>query len=119
MRAFTVIVCCLVGSASAFAQDPPPRIPFLAADLHATVPRFPSSQELADSRNLTLAELPGAGLGGQVSVHLYPVRWRAITFGIGGEVAGSRSRYSPPSDSETTLQSTEEKFLTVAPQLSF
>jgi len=52
-------------------------------------------------------------------VHIYPFRWRAITFGIGGEVAGSRSRFTPPDDSSVDLQSTEEKFLSAAPQLSF
>ena len=119
MRALAVIVCCLVWSVPAFAQAPPPRIPYFVADIHATVPKFPSSPQLAESRNLTLAELPGPGLGAQIGVHLYPLRWRAITFGIGGEVAGSRSRFTPPSENAASLHTSEEKFLTAAPQLSF
>lgn len=119
MRAFAAIGILLLCSAAAWAQDPPPRIPFFVADLHATVPKFPASPALALSRNLTLAELPGPGLGAQIGIHVYPIKWRAITFGIGGEVAGSRSRFTPPSTSTADLHSTEEKFLTAAPQLSF
>ena len=107
MRALIGFVWCLIAAVPAFAQDPPPRIPYFALDVHATVPRFPSSPVLADSRNLTLAELPGPGLGAQIGLHLYPVRWRAITFGIGGEVAGSRSRFTPPAASADTVHSSE------------
>lgn len=106
-------------SGAASAQEPPPRIPYFVADLHATVPKFPASPLLAASRNLTLAELPGPGLGAQIGVHVYPLKWRTITFGIGGEVAGSRSRFTPAATSTIDLRSTEEKFLTAAPQLSF
>ena len=45
---------------------------------------------------MELAELPGRGLGVQVGAHLYPLRWRAVTFGIGGELAASRARKTPP-----------------------
>jgi hypothetical protein len=101
------------------AQDPPPRIPRFAVDLHATVPKFPSqSPRLAESRGLALAELPGAGLGVQAGVHLYPFRLKAITFGIGGEFATSRARKSPLQGA-AGLRATEERFRSIAPQLSF
>ena len=104
--------------AHAHAQEPPPRIPLVAVDLHATFPKFPSDQALADSRDMTLAELPGRGLGLQAAVTLYPVKWRAITFGIGGEVTANRASQTP-SDSAVGVRASEEKFLSVAPQLSF
>jgi hypothetical protein len=119
MRALAVLGFVFLANAPVFAQDPPPRIPWFVVDVHATVPHFPDSPILAESRNLTIAELPGRGLGAQLGVHLYPIRWRAITFGIGGEVAGSRSRFTPPADSPASLNANEEKFLTAAPQLSF
>ena len=59
------------------------------------------SQELADSRGLqSLAELPGAGLGVQIGVHIYPLHTRVVTVGLGGElaigrVAGRRRRPAP------------------------
>ena len=56
-------------------------------------------QGLADSRGMMLSELPGSGLGLQGVVTLYPLHWKAVTFGVGGEVIVSRSRQSP--DAET------------------
>ena len=100
------------------AQEPPPRIPWFVMDVHGTIPRFPNSAVLAESRAMTLAELPGAGFGLQASIHLYPARWRAVTFGIGAEVAGSRAR-SQPSPEVSSARAADEKFLTAAPQLSF
>jgi hypothetical protein len=118
MRLVIAFVILIASATSAFAQDPPPRIPWFAVDVHGSVPLFPNSPVLADSRNLTLPELPGRGLGVQIGLHLYPLRWRAIMFGIGGEVAGNRSRHAPPAG-VTDVRATEEKFLTASPQLSF
>ncbi|HEY7290859.1 MAG TPA: hypothetical protein VH583_13565 [Vicinamibacterales bacterium] len=112
------ITLLLILSAPLHAQEPPPLIPLLAFDLHATFPGFPSTQALADSRQLELAELPGRGLGFQAAVHVYPLRWRAITFGIGGELAASRANSTPPEGNDT-LRPVHEKFLTASPQLSF
>ncbi|HMD33913.1 MAG TPA: hypothetical protein VKH42_03045 [Vicinamibacterales bacterium] len=104
---------------SALAQEPPPKIPLFVADVHGTVPRFPESQALADSRGLTsIAELPGAGLGLQVGAYIYPLRWRVITLGIGGEFATGRASQTPP-DGSTGLVATTERFQSLGSQLSF
>jgi hypothetical protein len=121
-RVGVLLLCAFVsGARSVCAQDPPPRIPWFVVDAHATVPRFPSDdQELADSRAMTLAELPGRGWGAQVGLHIYPLRWRVITFGVGGEVAVGRATKTPSSDDATvTLPPAREVFRTIAPQLSF
>jgi len=106
------------GVGLARAQEPPPRIPLVAFDVHATVPNFPSEQALADSRDMTLAELPGRGLGIQVAVTFYPLKWRALTFGFGGELTANRASQTPPEGS-VGVRGAQEKFLSVAPQLSF
>lgn len=109
----------LVGARPVRAQDPPPRIPWFAVDLHGSVPRFPSDdQVLADSRDMNLAELPGRGLGVQVGAHLYPLRWRGVTFGLGGELAASRARKTPRQGVQNVRPS-EERYVSIAPQLSF
>jgi hypothetical protein len=113
------LLFALGGVIPAHAQEPPPRIPIFVIDLHATFTRFPIEQALVDSRGLdSIAELPGPGLGVQAGLHLYPLRWRAVTFGIGGEVTLNRARQQPP-DTSTGLVAVEEKFLSAAPQLSF
>jgi hypothetical protein len=115
---FWVLLGLVFAAVPVRAQEAPPRIPFFVVDVHGTVPRFPSEDLLlADSRGMKLAELPGSGLGLQAGLHLYPLRWRAVTFGIGGEVATSRARKTPAKGIEG-VRPTEERFRTIAPQLS-
>jgi hypothetical protein len=116
------VVLLIVAARPARAQEPPPPIPFLVIDLHGTVPRFPSDdQALADSRGMQLGELPGSGLGVQIGLHVYPLRWRAITFGLGGELTAGRSHQTPlePAPGATALRPSDERFVSAAPQISF
>ena len=108
----------LLAANRALAQDPPPRIGPYVVDLHATVPRFPQDVQLAQSRDMTLAELPGNGLGVLVGVHVYPLRWRAVTVGLGGEFATGRARQTPAA-AQTILRPATERLTTITPQLSF
>lgn len=118
-RVSLLLLVFAVAAVPARAQDPPPRIPLFVIDFHGTMPRFPSqSQDLAESRALTLAELPGAGLGLQAGLHLYPLRFRVISFGIGGEVVTGRAKHTPAAGSGN-LNATVEHFRSIAPQLSF
>jgi len=105
---------------AAFAQEPPPKIGPFVVDVHGTVPRFPEEQALVDSRAglSSIAELPGAGLGLQVGAHLYVLRWRVITLGIGGEFATGHASRTPPEGS-TDLVATTERFQSLGTQLSF
>jgi Outer membrane protein beta-barrel domain len=124
MRALVAsfVVFLIVAARPASAQEPPPRIPFYVIDLHGTVPRFPSDdQALADSRGMQLGELPGSGLGVQVGLHVYPLRWRAVTFGIGGELTASRSHQTPaePAPGATAFRPSDERFVSGGPQISF
>jgi hypothetical protein len=112
-----VVFLIIVAGAPLCAQGPPPRIGPIALDLHGTVPRFPQDDALASSRGVSLSELPGAGLGAQVAAHVYFVRWRAITFGIGGEAVAARAKHTPPSGA-TGVRPVTERFRTLGSQLS-
>jgi hypothetical protein len=113
------VLAPLLGRAHpADAQEPPPPIPRFVVDLHGTVATFPSSDSnLAASRGLDLSELPGVGLGGDVAAHVYPFKYRAVTFGIGGRITRSRAHRTQPQ--ESTLRPVTERFTYVGPQLSF
>src|SRR5437867_10228304 len=89
------LVLLLAVASPAAAQEPPPRIGPFVVDLHGTVPRFPDDQNLADSRAMLAAELPGRGFGIQFGATVYPLRLKAVTFGLGGELATSRARHKP------------------------
>jgi len=119
------VTCAAAGAAR--AQDPTAPIPRFVIDLHPTLSMFPSDlQQLADSRGLALAELPGWGLGAQVGAHVYFFTWKALTVGLGGEVMVARGT-STPSDSaiaaaaaagQAPLRSVEERLVSASPQLS-
>jgi hypothetical protein len=123
------VVTCLVFvfallSRQALAQDPPPPIPWVVVDVHGSFPRFPSDNpELAASRGMDIAELPGAGLGAQLGLHLYPLHTRIVTIGLGGEVAiGHASKTPLPGAVSATsgkeLLQSEEHLTSLSPQLS-
>jgi len=103
------------------AQDPPPKIGPFVLDVHGTVPRFSSDDtQLALSRGLAVTELPGSGLGLHAAAHVYPLRWRAVTFGLGVDAAIARSRHAAVQQAgATTSRATTERFANIAPQLSF
>ena len=124
MRLLAGLFICimLVGAARVNAQDPPPRIGPFVVDLHATVPLFPNdSQALVDSRNpsWSLADLPGRGWGGQLGLHAYLLRWRALTVGVGGEVMVARASSPPPDVESPTRIALDERIVSASPQLSF
>jgi hypothetical protein len=117
-QALVAAALLLAGATRGAAQELPQRIPLFVVDLHANIVPFPSdSQPLADSRALSVAELPGVGFGGDVGVHIYPLRWRAVTFGLGGQVTVARSHQTP--DPSTALRAVTARFTSVAPQISF
>jgi hypothetical protein len=125
MRVLVAVVgVVLIASASpALAQDPPPPIPWVVVDLHATVPRFPSDdQALADSRHMVIQELPGTGLGAQIGLHVYPLRTRLVTVGLGGEIAIGRAHQTPLAGATfagvVPLRAAEETITSLSPQLS-
>jgi hypothetical protein len=116
----TLVLALLVARAGT-AQEPPPKIGPFVIDLHGTMPRFPSDNlQLAESRGLLLQELPGRGLGIHAGAHVYVFKWKAVTFGLGGDVTIARSHQDPPQISADVFgRAVTERFVHAAPQLSF
>jgi hypothetical protein len=112
-------------SSSLAAQDPPPRIGPFVLDLQGTVPQFSQDQQLADSRGLLLSELPGTGLGLHAGAHVYVLKLKAVTFGLGIDFTVARTHKdaapiaidaaTPP---VTATRPVTETFTHLAPQLS-
>ena len=113
------IAIVLLAAARAAAQDPPPPIPRVVVDLRGSFPRFPSTSELAASRGLDEAELPGAGLGLDAGIHLSVLKWKAVTFGLGGLVTLGRSHSSAVNEENQPIRrEVTERFTSLTPQLS-
>jgi hypothetical protein len=139
VRRSTRIICVAVLSVCAghplYAQDPPPRIGPFVVDLQGILPKFGDKADLALSRGLSQAELPGMGLGARAGMHLYLPKLLGVTVGVGGEVLIGRSHAEPPapvagsttgtttgtttgSTSAPTLRPVTETFKSISPQLS-
>ena len=115
------LVICVMFCSRPRAQEPPPRIGPFVVDVHGTFPRFPNDLELAQSRGLDPAQLPGHGVGVDVGAHVYLLRWRAMTIGVGGQLTFGRAHWTPSADVGPTagLLPVSERFLSAAPQVSF
>lgn len=118
-RPMTIAIVLLAG-ARAEAQDPPPPIPRVVVDLRGSFPKFPRNAELANSRSLDLRELPGTGLGLDAGIHLSVLKWKAVTFGLGGLLTLGRSRSSAFNvENQPIRRGVTERFTSMTPQLSF
>ena len=115
----TTIAIVLLAGARAKAQDPPPPIPRIVVDLRGSFPKFPRTSELAASRGLDLAELPGVGLGIDAGIHLKVLKWKAVTFGLGGLLTLGRSHSSEFNEENQPIRrAVTERFTSLTPQLS-
>jgi hypothetical protein len=110
----------LAAARPVFAQEAPPPIGPFALDVHGVVPRFGDDPQLAASRGLSQAELPGSGLGLSAAAHVYLPKIAGITVGLGGEAIIARSSASPESSGSitSTLRPVTETFKEISPQLS-
>ena len=117
----------LFSPARALAQDSTAPIPRFVVDLHGIVPMFPNdNDQLASSRTvatdppqpLQVGELPGAGFGGRVGVHVYLFKWKAVTLGVGGEAFSARST-STPTDPTLGFVPVNERLTSADGQVSF
>jgi hypothetical protein len=115
-----VVAAAIARPSTAAAQGPPPPITGFVVDVRGTLPQFDQTQQLADSRGLIEADLPGSGFGLDVGATFYPFKWKAITFGLGGQVTYGRSHSKAGVDSTGQItRAVTERFVYAAPQISF
>jgi hypothetical protein len=115
-----VLLFTFASASFAAAQEPPPRIGPFVLDIHGTVPNFPDDPQLAASRGLQQADLPGLGFGVHAGAHVYVFKWKALTVGLGGSVVTARAHSSEKvSDGAVVSPAVTEKFTHAAPELSF
>ena len=118
---FVQFASLFLGAASTEAQDKLPIGPFVV-DVRGALARFSSDPMIASQLGVPQQRLPVLGLGIDVGAHWYPLRFRAITFGLGVRALLSRSS-TAPSEEQLKVDPDEPvvrtRFDTIAPQLSF
>jgi hypothetical protein len=114
------LALALPAGSRAEAQDAPKPIGPFVVDVRVTVPGFAQNQQLADSRGLAVADLPGSGLGLDLGAQVYFFKWKAVTFGAGGQLTLARAHSSQQvQDGVIIASAVTERYTTIAPQISF
>ena len=118
-----VLLCAfvLLSGGTAAAQVDPKPIPMFAADVRLAIPRFKADPGIASALSVAVPELPTLGLGVVAGAHIYPLRTRRVTFGIGAEILRSRARRTkePASEGEPEGPTVRTRLDAISPQLSF
>jgi Outer membrane protein beta-barrel domain len=109
-----VLLTALGAPTRARAQLAPEKIGPFAADVRGAFPKYGQNQGLAVDHGLNGTDLPSTGLGLSVDAHVYLFKWRAVTFGVGGEALVSRGHQG----ASTTGPAVTTKFNSLAPQIS-
>jgi hypothetical protein len=118
LRSLLTLLFVVCAARAAHAQEPPPRIGPYVVDVRAAFPRFPSDSILAASRGLTTSDLPNAGLGLDLNAHVYLLKWKAVTFGLGGQLLLARARIESTTATEVAGGGVTERLTSFTPQLS-
>lgn len=121
VRVAALFSILIVSAAPAAAQADEP-IPYFAVDARGSLAFYGQNDEIASSLAVARTTMPPRGIGFEVGAHVYPFRYRAITFGFGGSFHASGAENSPPTpagQTEATLPSVRTKFRAFNPQLSF
>ena len=118
---FVLSLLTLLAAAPAAAQAPQP-ISIFAADVRGAFPSFPTSAGVATPRGLSESFLPSWGLGIDAGAHVYPLRWKKITFGFGASVlwsSGSKSQDTVAGATAPAGPTVTTKLDAFSPQVSF
>ncbi len=110
------------GPTPAGAQEPSEQpISRYAVDLRVALPKVPADDGLARPYGLSGVNLPGLGLGADIGAHVYPLRLKWVTFGLGVSGVVGRAHASPVQQADGTVvgKDVNARFSAIAPQISF
>ena len=117
------ILMALLHAVPARAQPPPPPIGPFVVDLRGSLARLGQYEALAENLELSPTDLPSRGTGFDIAGHWYFFTYRAITFGIGGNLQLSGAVHhiieNPLKPEIEPTPRVVTQLITFTPQLSF
>lgn len=119
LRVLLGAAAMLLGAAPpAAAQDDEP-IGRFVADLRGSFVRFGQQPGLAGSHGFRPHATPSSGIGVDAGAHVYPLRWRFVTLGLGAAYHASfGDRGARPDDVDPAGPTLRKTFRAISPQLS-
>ena len=110
----------LFPAADAAAQPTTGPIPRFVVDTRGSLARFKQDAGVASSLQVDSTNLPTFGLGATLGAHVYVLRTRRITIGLGGEMVFARDSATADVEDDATPGPTVTTRLSgFAPQISF
>lgn len=106
-------------ASDARAQQDDPVGPFVI-DARVAFPSFSSAESIATSWGFRSDQLPERGLGFELGAHVYPLRGRRVSLGLGATLMRGSGTQKPLEDSETaaTDPTVESRISALTPQVS-
>lgn len=118
--AVLVALGLLAARGVALAQIDEARIGPFAVDVRGTFGAYGPTPEQAALIGYADTDLPSHGWGVDAGAHWYPLKWRAVTLGIGGTVLLTAGHKSPEDEKGVpTGREADTRFRSVASQISF
>ena len=103
----------------ALAQPVRTPIPPFTVDVRGALARFKQDAAVGQALNVPAEALPTRGLGLSAGVHVYLLRMRRLTIGVGGEyLKAGDSRTAQPTQGAPAPPTVDTRLTAVAPQLS-
>jgi hypothetical protein len=106
-------------AADARAQQDDPVGPFVI-DARLALPSFSSAEGIATAWGFRSDQLPERGMGFELGAHVYPLRGRRVSLGVGASLLRASGKQDPLEDSETaaTDPTVESRISALTPQVS-
>ncbi len=111
------VLVAWVATPSAAQQEEP--ISAYVIDVRGALPIYGQNTVIASSRDIVESTLPSRGRGLTVGAHWFPLRWKQITFGAGGEFMSTSGEAVAARISDGLPETVRIEFVSFAPQLSF
>lgn len=110
-----------VVAAPAVAQEKAP-LPLFAVDVQGALPKLPTDELVRAPRGLAMGTLPSWGPGLNLGAHVYPLRGRRVSLGVGASLQWVKASRSPEVDEEANATPTgptvTTRFRAISPQAS-
>jgi hypothetical protein len=121
--AIAATVTVLAAAAAPAHAQPRDPLPLFVVDAHGALPMLPTDDVIAALRGLDPATLPAWGPGFNLAAHVFPLRSRRISLGVGANYQWLRGSYTPdtPDDAEPDYDpgpSVVTRFVSFSPQVS-
>ena len=122
MRRSAALLCCLAFAVPAAAQQKEPIGPYVV-DVRGAFGRHKAEPSVATDLGVPAANLPTRTFGIAGGIHVYPLRSRRITLGLGGNVVLARGSKSLEIQEDDVAEpvagpAVRRRFTTVSPEVS-